>query len=118
MTDWVNDLFQAIDEMNADKFSQFLDEDATFQFGNAKPVRGRGSVRDAVASFFSSIKGISHRLLGEWHVDNVFFVQGEVTYARKDAKTVRVPFLDLLKLNDQRLVSEYVIYVDVSPLYA
>lgn len=75
------------------------------------------NVRDAVAAFFSSIKGISHKLLGTWQVDDVVFVQGEVTYTRKDDKIVQVPFFNLFKM-DGPLVSQYVIYVDTSPLYA
>jgi ketosteroid isomerase-like protein len=115
--DWVAQLFQAIDRMDSDGLALFLANDATFQFGNAQPVKGKQNVRDAVAAFFSSIKGISHRLLGTWQVDDVVFVQGEATYTRKDDKIVRVPFFNLFKMNGP-LVSQYVIYVDTSPLYA
>ncbi len=117
MLDWAPQLFQAIDRMDSRSFAQFLTEDAIFQFGNAKPVIGRQNVRDAVGGFFSSIKGIGHKLLGRWQVDDVVFIQGEVTYTRKDDKSVTVPFLNLFKMKGP-LVSQYVIYVDVSPLYA
>ncbi len=103
--------------MGSDGFALFLADDAAFQFGNAQPVRGKQNVRDAVAAFFSSIKGIGHKLLGTWQVDDLVFVQGEVTYTRKDDKIVRVPFFNLFKMHGP-LVSQYVIYVDISPLYA
>ncbi len=103
--------------MNSDAFVQFLTDDATFQFGNAQPVKGKQNVRDTVAAFFSSINGIGHKLLGKWQVDDVVFVQGQVTYTRQDAKMVTVPFLNLFKMNGA-LVSQYIIYVDVSALYA
>lgn len=103
--------------MDSDNFAQFLTDDATFQFGNAQPVKGKRNVRDAVAAFFSSINGIGHKLLGTWQIDDFVFVQGEVSYTRKDDKVVTVPFLNLFKMNGP-LVSQYMIYIDVSPLYA
>ncbi len=115
--DWVAQLFQAIDRMDSDGLVMFLADDATFQFGNAQPVKGKQNVRGVVAAFFSSIKGIGHKLLGTWQVDDVVFVQGEVAYTRKDGKIVRVPFFNLFKM-DGPLVSQYLIYVDTSPLYA
>ena len=47
--DWVAQLFQAIDRMDSDGLALFLANDATFQFGNAQPVKGKQNVRDAVA---------------------------------------------------------------------
>ena len=117
MLDWVSRLFQAIDRMDPDSFAEFLAEDGIFKFGNAQPVKGKRNVRDAVAAFFSSIKGIGHKLLGTWQVGDVVFVQGEVTYTRKDDRVVTVPFFNIFKMNGCS-VSEYIIYVDVSPLYA
>jgi ketosteroid isomerase-like protein len=115
--DWLSDLFEAIDRMDSGGFVQFLADYATFQFGNAQPVKGKENIRDAVAGFFSSIKGISHKLLGTWQVDDVVFLQGEVSYTRKDSRTVTIPFFNLFKMNGP-LVSKYIIYIDVSPLYA
>jgi hypothetical protein len=79
------------------------------------PVSGKKNVRDAVAGFFSSIKGISHKLTGTWSVDDMVFVQGESTYTRKDGTTLTVPFFDLFKMRGS-LVSQYIIYIDISRL--
>jgi ketosteroid isomerase-like protein len=79
MSDWVPELFQAIDRMDTDTFVKFLTEDSTFRFGNAQSVQGKENVHGAVAGFFASIKAISHKLLGTWRVGDVVFVQGEVT---------------------------------------
>jgi ketosteroid isomerase-like protein len=113
----VPELFEAIDDMDADRFALFLSDDATFIFGNAAPVRGKQNVRDAVAAFFSGIKAVDHNLLGKWQVGDVVFVQGEVTYTRKDDNKVAIPFFNVFKMNEA-LVSQYIIYVDVSPLNA
>jgi hypothetical protein len=117
MLDWVAELFESIDNMDSNRFALFLTDDVIFRFGNAQPVNGRRDVRNAVAAFYSTIKGVSHKLLGKWQVDGLVFVQGEVTYRRKDDKAVTVPFFNLFKMNGA-LVSQYNIYVDISPLYA
>lgn len=113
---WISELFQAIDRMDSDDFARFLTDDATFQFGNAAPVNGKGNVRDAVAGFFSSIQSISHKLIGTWQVDDIVFLQGEVSYTRKDSGKVTIPFFNLFKMKGL-LVFQYIIHIDVSPLY-
>ena len=57
--------------MDPDRFPLFLIGDATFRFGNSQPVNGKQNVRDAAAAFFSRIKGIDHKLLGKWQVDDI-----------------------------------------------
>ena len=110
-------LFNAIDSMDANTFASFLTEDSVFRFGNAKPVRGRNNVKEAVAGFFSSIRALKHDVLGIWESDDVVTIQGEVSYTKKDGGVVTVPFVDLLRLN-RSLIQEYLIYIDASPLYS
>jgi len=110
-------LFSAIDRMDVGAFESFLTEDSIFRFGNAQPVRGRSNVSEYVAGFFSSIKALKHNVLGVWEQNKVFTVQGEVTYTRKDDRSVTVPFVNLFK-TDGKLIREYLVYVDASPLYS
>jgi hypothetical protein len=70
-----------------------------------------------VVGFFSSIKGLKHRLLKVWHLEGAAIIQGEVTYTRKDGRLVTVPFMNLFRLEGP-LINEYLIYNDVSPLFA
>jgi len=114
--DW-QDLFNAIDRMDVKSFESFLAEDSIFRFGNAEPVRGRSNVSEYVAGFFSSIRSLKHEILGVWDKEDALIVQGEVTYVRKDSRSVKVPFVNLFKLRGM-LIHEYLIYVDASPLYS
>ena len=41
----------------------------------------------------------------------------EVTYTRRDGKTVTVPAVNLLRVSDG-LIADYEIYVDLAPVYA
>ena len=59
----VTSTFADIDSFDPDRFVTNLTPDAVFRFGNADPVIGRAAVRDAVAGFFTTIDGLTHRIL-------------------------------------------------------
>ncbi len=113
----VRSLFECIDRKDADGFAGYLAEDAVFRFGNAEPVAGRDAVREMVAGFFQSIAALSHNVEQSWEVDGHLIAHGQVTYTRHDGTTLTVPFADLLATRDG-LISEYLIFADVSELYA
>ena len=114
--DWKS-LLSAIDRMDVDAFESFLTEDAIFRFGNAEPVKGKNNIREYVVGFFSSIKSLKHEVLGVWESGQVLTVQGEVTYTRKDDRSVKAPFVNLFKMQGT-LIREYLIYVDASQLFS
>jgi ketosteroid isomerase-like protein len=113
---WVKDLFATIDHKDAEGFVGRLTEDATFVFGNAEPVTGRGPIHDLLVGFFSSIRGLRHRLEETWLLPDAAIVTGRVTYTRHDGSTLEVPFADVFKMHG-RLVHDYLIYIDASKLY-
>ncbi|MDQ3021195.1 MAG: nuclear transport factor 2 family protein [Bacteroidota bacterium] len=116
MEEKIESLFNDIDEMDADKFASYLDDDVSFRFGNAPTVVGKKAVRDAVDGFFKSIKGIAHKKLKMWlHPDSIIY-QGIVTYTRHDGSKVTLPYLNLFFLNGEK-IKEYLIYMDVNPLF-
>lgn len=115
--EWTTRLFQTVDRMDADGFAFFLSENATFRFGNAEPVIGRSKIRDAVAGFFASIKALRHHILATWKMDGNVVIQGEATYTRKDDRLVTIPFVNIFKM-DGTFVREYLVYIDISPLYS
>lgn len=110
-------LFESIDEMDTNKFASFLTEDARFRFGNVPEAVGKPAIKEAVAGFFSTIKGISHRHLNIWEVPNNVIYQGEVTYTRHDGSTLTLPFVNVFGMNGD-LIKDYLIYIDINPLYA
>ncbi len=116
-TEWTSELFASIDEMDAEKFSTYLDENATFTFGNAPAVTGREAVTEAVTGFFGTIAGLSHDIQNTWTIDDDVVVQGEVTYTRQDQSKVTLPFMNHFGMKGE-LVGNYQIYADVAPLYS
>jgi ketosteroid isomerase-like protein len=115
--DWIEGLFRAIDNKDADAMAAYLAEDASFRFGNGPPVHGREAIREAVDQFFSAVAALRHRLHDIWNQPQALICSGEVTYTRHDASELSVPFANILKL-DGGLIREYVIYVDASELFA
>jgi uncharacterized protein (TIGR02246 family) len=114
---WVDRLFAAIDNKDAEAFVSFLTEDAAFVFGNAAPVSGKAAIRDVLAGFFGSIRSLRHEVTDRWTLPDVAVAIGNVTYTRHDGSALSVPFADVLKMK-KSLVGEYLIYVDASCLYS
>jgi ketosteroid isomerase-like protein len=113
----VRQVFADIDTLDADKFVAHLTPDVVFRFGNAEPITGREAVREAVAGFFATIDGLTHHIKNVWDVGDTTIAQIDVEYRRKDGKTVIVPNADILTY-DGELASEWLIYIDLAPLYA
>ena len=110
-------IFADIDAFDPDKFVAHLTPEATFRFANADPVTGRAAVKEAVAGFFSSIAGLTHHILNVYEVGDIVIAQIDVEYRRLDGKSVTVPNADILVF-DGDLVSDWQIYIDLTPVFA
>lgn len=115
--DWIVQLFDSIDAKDTPAFLSFLSENASFRFGSNPAVRGRAYIGQAVDGFFSTIKSSRHDIFNTWSDTDTTICQGEVTYVRYDDSEVTVPFTDIFEMQDGK-INAYLIYIDVSPLYA
>jgi ketosteroid isomerase-like protein len=107
----------AVDARDAARFSRSIAEDGIFKFANADPVRGRAAIEAAVAAFFATIRACRHRLLRCWQDGDAVAMQGVVTYTRLDGRELSLPFVNVFVMRGEQ-IAEYLIYVDVAPLYA
>src|SRR3954451_13307280 len=80
------DVFQTIDSMRLEAIAPMLAEDARLVFGNAEPLVGREAIIAGLQGFFSSIKGLHHRIVNDWHLGADTIAETEVTYRRLDDK--------------------------------
>ncbi len=113
----VREVFQAVDAKDAARFVTYLTPDAVFRYANQPAVSGHDSIRAAVAQFFQAVKSLRHVVTDTWAVDDMVFCKGEVDYVRHDDTTAGpFPFMNLFKMRDG-LIAEYLIYVDISPLW-
>jgi uncharacterized coiled-coil protein SlyX len=79
--------------------------------------RRDGELEQAIAGFFSTIKGLSHHIVEQWDVDDTTIVQTEATYTRLDDRRVTVPAITVYRRGGD-LIDEYRIFVDLAPVYA
>jgi ketosteroid isomerase-like protein len=108
-------LYTAVDNLDAESVGAHLTEDVCFRLGNFETLRGRQAVVDANAAFFGTIAGMTHTITEIGSDGVTVFCTGSVHYTRHDKSELSLPFATVLKLQ-VGLVSDYRIYVDVSPL--
>jgi ketosteroid isomerase-like protein len=106
-----------VDSKDTGRFLEFLDEQAVFRFANAPPAAGTAAIAAMVGGFFDSLQSLSHEVRGAWSVPGRVFVEGVVTYVRRDGRRVEIAFANVLAISGAR-VSDYAIYIDPSPLFA
>lgn len=114
--DWWSGLFAAIDAKDTGAFLAHLTTDARFRFGSAAPVQGSAAIAEAVDGFFASIAASEHEILRLWQDADSAACQGEVTYTRHDGSRVTLPFTNVFHFAHGK-VREYLIYIDIAPLY-
>lgn len=115
--DWWQQLFRAVDAKDTRAFLGFIAPNGEFKFGNAPAVQGHAAIGAAVDGFFASIRDSSHRVVRTWDGADSRACQGEVTYTRHDGRVLTLPFVNVFALRDG-LITEYLIYIDIAPLYA
>ena len=116
--EWMNRLIASIDEMDENKFCEFIAEDGEFRYGSQPAVAGRDAVREYVKKFFSGFKALSHNIHESRVLDDgqMLLMIGEVTYTRLDDSLVTIPFLNKFKMAGD-LVKEYHVYADPTPVF-
>jgi hypothetical protein len=119
---YVADLFDAVDALDATAFAERFTEDGTFRFGNAPAVVGRQQIEESVAGFFSTIRGLKHKIVGvwsgAWESGAVTSVETTVTYRRKDATvTDAIPVTSTLRMRGD-LIADFRVFADISPVFA
>lgn len=114
---WTDALYNAIDGKDTPRFLSFLTETAQFRFANNPPVVGHAAIGAAVDGFFASIGGSRHEILNNWEPQGHLVSQGLVTYTRQNGSTLTLPFVNVFAIRG-KLVQDYFIYIDATPLYA
>lgn len=99
-------------------FLALLDPHVRLRLGSQPPLEGTESVRLAIAGLFSQLTGIRHRLLDLSVQGTTITFEAEITYTVKDGRTVTLPYVDVLRVGGDGLITDYRIYIDLAPLFA
>lgn len=113
----LDSLFAAIDGKDTEAFLGYLTADGVFRFGSAPALEGKAAVRAGVDGFFATIDSSRHVLRNVLGEDRTLVCEGDVTYCRHNGTEVTLPFTNVFE-TDGELISEYKVYIDISPLYA
>lgn len=116
--DFIRDVFARVDSFDPARFAEIFAAEGTMVFANGDPMVGPAAVEQGVGGFFSTINGLSHRLLAEWHDGGASVAQLETTYDRQDGKQVTVPVVSIIRRRDDGLVDDYRVFFDIAPVYA
>lgn len=113
--DYIENLYECVDDKNVDRLSGFLADGVCFQFANAAPVTGKAAVLAANEVFFSNITSLFHSIHNVWAQGDYLICNGDVHYIRLDGSDFSATFATILKLKDQQ-ITDYRIYADISAL--
>ena len=111
-------IFAAVESMKPGDMAEFFTEDAQLVFGNREPLVGREAIIAGSQAFFSTIKGLQHRIVNEWQIGADTVVETDVTYRRLDDKSVSVPVVSIRHARDDGLIDDYRVFFDLAPVYA
>jgi ketosteroid isomerase-like protein len=110
-------IFQAVDSMQPDSIADMFAQDAKLVFGNADPLVGREAITAGLKGLFSTINGMRHRIVNDWHMGADTVAETEVTYRRLDDKDVTVPVVSIWHTRDDGLIDDYRVFFDLTPVY-
>jgi ketosteroid isomerase-like protein len=111
-------LFAVVDSMDVAALTTLFAEDAQVVFGNGQPMVGSGQIRVGLTAFFSTIAGLHHEIVQEWHIGDDSVIELKVTYDRKDGQQVTLPCASIFHTDGVGTIDDYRVYFDVSPIYA
>jgi len=109
-------VYEAVDSMDETNLAEFLTEECTFTFANAKPVVGRAAVAEASKAFLSLIFGIKHEINDVWRVDDTIITRLTVIYTRTDKQIMSFPGVTIWRVEGKQ-ISDYRIFIDNTLLF-
>lgn len=109
--------FAKVDAMDVAAVDPVLADDVRMVFGNGEPMIGREAVLAGNAGFFTTIAGMSHRVLREWTVGPETVVETDVTYTRLDGKEVTLPAITIWVVDSSDRIIDLRIFADLAPVF-
>ncbi|VVM82495.1 hypothetical protein PS647_02390 [Pseudomonas fluorescens] len=111
-------MFESVDRMSVEGFLSYLTDDVVFRFGNSPEVVGKEGVRAAIETFFTQIASLEHILQGVWSEGDTTIMRFDTYYTKHDGTIINVPCCVVVHFNASRLINDYRIHIDISPLYS
>lgn len=116
-TRWIYEYFEAADSLDMDRLLPLHTDDTRLAFANFPVAEGKEGFRAAIGGFWTTIKGMSHRITGAWSLHGGRIGIGElvVTYTRPNGSQAIVKACTVLRRRDGK-VSDIRIHGDFTAL--
>jgi ketosteroid isomerase-like protein len=115
-SDLVNSMFAAVESNDVDTYVSYFTEDAVYKVGNFDPVIGPEGIRQFAAPVLQAFSKVTHDIKNMWEVGDTVIIELEVTYTRKDGKVAKLPCMDIIRFEGDKVKSLQA-YLDVSPAF-
>lgn len=109
--------YQTVDAMDLAAFKAMHTEGARVFFANHPPATGPEQIGQAIGYFWSTIGGLSHRIVNRWDHPDETVLEVAVDYTRQDGSHVVLPCVSILRPRDGK-IDELRVFIDVAPIYA
>lgn len=111
-------IFAADAALDLDGFMALLTENVRLSIGSQPPLQGHAAVRQAIAGLFGLMRaGIRHRLVTRFGTpDGMLAYQAEADFALQTGRDVTVGYVNVLHTAADGRISDYRIFIDLSPL--
>lgn len=117
-------VFAADRQLDTEAFVQLLTTDVVLRIGSQPAIIGIDAVRQAINGLFAAMRsGVEHTLRHAWTDHdpargNSLVYQAEALFHLKDGRDLSLPYVNVLRITPSGLVSHYLIYIDLSPMYS
>jgi hypothetical protein len=77
-------LLDALDRLDVDSVAALTAPDARLLTADGRRAEGRAGVRELIGSFTAELRSTSHRIIAQWHQDDVWIAEVEASYELRD----------------------------------
>lgn len=109
--DWLRTYYAALDQLRFDEIARFLHEDCVTVYPTGHVDRGRERIIKRAEAALGSLERIRHELRDAWEEGEELIFELEVTYWRRDGKTITRPGVGIFTFQDG-LISQQRLFVD------
>jgi hypothetical protein len=114
---WLEDLYQIADRLDAAGFAAKVGDRGTMRFGNGPTLVGVDEIAGGVGELFSAITAMSHRPIRLWQDGADVIFEAIVSYGCGNGTTVEIPSVTAYTRDDDGTLHGR-IYCDLAPVFA
>jgi len=116
--DVVKRAFAAVEANDIDTYVSLFTDDAVYQAANFPPAIGPEGIRQFATPVMQTFERVTHDVKAIWEPEpGTVVAEVELTYNRRDGKVVKLPCLDVVRLQNGK-IQLLQAYLDIAPAFA